>query len=309
MSKTGEIPYTWEQIADDVREAILCQAGILGAFGPGTSIAIAYLGLEGEEWDCHDMDGEQIQAVDITRHELYKLVHYAYLYAYQLDGCEKTGSDIWHAVGGLLDSFPQADHEGERSPFCTLNDLPLRRMLETFFARFMLFGEDAIRFDNLSIRELSLLANMTIPAVRTSLSKEGFKLKKSERKIRDGQTEVGFRLESDAALDWLSRRRGFIPQRVNVEESAAARIAKLMASDASFPEVLRQLVDANGTTVETLAQTAAIDVAWLEELAAGDHVPIDIDAIRRVARALEAPEPEFAARAIKHLVKLDSAAS
>lgn len=159
------------------------------------------------------------------------------------------------------------------------------------------------------IRELALLANMTVPAVRTSLSKEGIKLEKSVRKGRDGQNEIGFRLNGVEALAWLSRRRGFIPQREKVEESAAARIARIMAADAGFPEFFGHLVEANGTTLEALAQAAAVDGAWVETLAAGNHALMDVEAIRRVARALEAPEPEFAARAIRHLVKLDSAAS
>lgn len=67
------------------------------------------------------------------------------------------------------------------------------RILETSAARFTLF-DNAPGFDDYkpSIRALSLLANMTVPAVHTSLSKEGFRLDKEKVISRGGQPGGGW---------------------------------------------------------------------------------------------------------------------
>ncbi|PWE30280.1 hypothetical protein C4N9_06210 [Pararhodobacter marinus] len=310
MSKAGEIPYTWKQIEDQVREAILCQASILETFGPwqDQNLVADYLCLDRDSFRGRSVEDVRSEELDISEHQMLILVKAAYNYAYQLDGASRKIDSEWHDVGALMEGFPQTDANGEPSPFCMLNDFPLRRMLETFYARFALYDSDEFEYIEYqpSIRELSLLANMTVPAVRTSLSKEGFKLEKVQRISRGNQEEASFRLNTADARLWLSRRRGFIPQRSQDLVAQMAQIISMLLTDksASFPELLSRLLDLRQIKSEDLASEADLDPAWLSDLTTGAEAAPDIEALRRLANALELPEPEFAAAAVSHLVSM-----
>lgn len=309
MSKTGEIPYTWPQIEEQIKEAILCQASILEEFGPvrTRNLVADYLGIDPEEFS--DKTVEDIRDVDISKHGIYFHARIAYDYAYQLNPVElHLAQSSWHSVDGLLQGFPETDAAGEPSPFCRLNDFPLRRMLETFFARFGLF-EESLSIDYMpSIRELSLLANMTIPAVRTSLSKESFKLEKSHGVTRGNQEESGFRLNTQDAKLWLSRRRGFIPQRTDTEgEQADRAIAQILEdADLLFPDALKRVIGLRKLEVDAIAAAAAIDKVWLVDLTEGKSVSPDLTALKAVARALSVPAPDFVAAGVRHLLRLEA---
>ncbi|PPB80355.1 hypothetical protein LV82_02230 [Albidovulum inexpectatum] len=309
MNKTGEIPYSWDVIEEQIRDAIFSQASILEAFGPrddGRTVR-AYLGLEGEGFvGVQDLTSEDLAAIDITRHELHYHARVAYDYAYQCRPQDRyTVLSTWHEVDGLLQGFPETDAEGEPSPFCTLNDFPLRRMLETFFARFALFDDD-LRWD-VSIRQLSLLANMTVPAVRTSLSKEGFKLEKSRGHERSRLDGTGFKLANADARLWLSRRRGFIPQLGEETEDNDRKVAQVLSDpDLTFPEALSRVLELRGLDVPTLAANAGADKEWLEGLKDGRRIAPRIDPLRSLARTLRVPEPDFAAAAIKYILAMEA---
>ncbi|RME66744.1 MAG: hypothetical protein D6781_14605, partial [Verrucomicrobia bacterium] len=86
MSKTGEIPYSWDEIEEQIRDAIFSQASILEAFGPrddGRTVR-AYLGLDGEDFvGVQDLTKEDLAAIDVTLHEIHYHARVAYDYAYQ----------------------------------------------------------------------------------------------------------------------------------------------------------------------------------------------------------------------------------
>jgi hypothetical protein len=299
MSKTGEIPYTWEEIEKGIKDAIRCQASILERFGPSFEkphLVADFLGLTYDPY----MDLEDLPEFDITRHALYDIVRRAYQYAYQLDGWWDCGDDVWHEVGGALEGYPETDADGERSPFCTLNDFPLRRMLETFFARFSLFEEDL----DLDTRALSLLANMTVPAVRTSLSKEGFKLVRMQTIDPDRTDEKTFYLKSSEALTWLSRRRGFIPQRqYNQGDNVQDTVSRLLANEAlGFPERVAQATKLLEYDITAMAEHAGVEVDWLLGLIEGKPVAPDVKALCTLAKFFGIVEPDFAGAGVRHLL-------
>lgn len=316
MSKSGEIPYSWELIESQIRDAILCQATLLSHFGPWIDnedkVTRAYLGVGSGELDYHDMSNEEIAAVDITRHSIYQMVRGAYVYAYQLEGAENwDGSDAtwWHDADALLQSWPQTDAHGEPSPFDTLNDFPLRRMLETFFARWKLEKEGM----SVSVRELSLLANMTVPAVRTSLSKEGIKLERQQAHDRRNSEEASFQLAAGEALDWLSKRRGFIPQRQKRSAEAKtladqdARIALLLDRTQPLPTRLQTLLDSAGEDYdEEAAAAAGIEAGspWITEILAGKSVTFDLKKASALAAYLHVSSPELAGELAWHLARM-----
>lgn len=315
MSKAGEIPYTWEVIEKQVREAILCQASILESYGPwlDQKLVTDYLGLDPAYFTSGDVlsgprsvEDIRPEDIDISDHALAGIAKDAYDYAYQLDPNSSRALGSWEMLPGLLEGFPQAYANGEPSPFCTLNDFPLRRMLETFFVRFALLDpEHSNDFAyGPSIRELALLSNMTVPAVRTSLSKEGFKLEKVQSSAGGSREDSSFRLNVEDARLWLSRRRGFIPQRLHGEDEGAAKLSSQLLTDraANFPILLNRLLALKGISPEILADRGIFDRQWLSSLLSGEGAAPDVLALRRLARVLDLPEPEFAASAVMHLV-------
>ncbi|SHF00910.1 hypothetical protein SAMN05444279_1149 [Ruegeria intermedia] len=298
------VPYTWEEIEEQIRLAILAQASILGQFGPSDpTVFQSYLGIDTDTWQADYMDEGQAAAIPLERHQIYHQVKRAYLYAYQLDGFEQASGDDWHETAGLLEGFPQTDFLGEPSPLCPRNDFPLRRVLETYFARWSWHEEG---FD-LTIRQLSLLANMTIPAVRTSLSKEGFKLEQlrgSDSRRDDGSTA---RLSADDAIVWLSRRRGFIPNRERNPKTHVSKSAYDLMNDPKieFPDLLRALIEVRSISFAGLAHEAKCSETWLEKLISGQDAEIDLAALQVIAQIFQVDTPDFVAKGVKYLLQLE----
>lgn len=312
MSKAGEIPYAWSEIEDQIRAAIMCQASVLERYGPGDANARLvgeYLGLPTEEFAEKLVEDVDPTTVAIERHGIFRLADAAYRYAYQLGGDFGSLEENWYETEGLLHSWPEADADGERSPFCRIHDFPLRRMLETFLARYSLFRSD-LSFDgqDLTIRQLSLLANMTIPAVRTSLSKEGFKLERAPGRGQPGQDQDSFRLPYADCLAWLSRRRGFIPQLAPTSDAERDHtVAKIMANSAlSLPARLEEVLRVLELDAGALAAQAGIAPDWFKALVSGLSADPDVVALRALARYLSCPEPEVAAAGVYHLVSIAS---
>lgn len=307
MSKTGEIPYTWKQMEEQIKEAILCQASILAEFGPGLDLVADFLGIDHEEF--RRMDFSHIEDIDIQRHDMHYHCKIAYDYAYQLRSFRhKDAFEAWHAVSGMLCGFPQSDADGEPSPLDLNNDFPLRRMLDTFVARIQMFDREFSDGYTPTIRELSLLANMTVPAVRTSLSKEGFRLEKSTVRTRGNQEEASFKLNHDDAKLWLSRRRGFIPQRSADPDEQVRQAAKDLLADpaVSLPDAATRIMALRELDVESVATSFGIDRAWLTGLLAKETVKPDINAFRLLAQALDVPMPAFVAAGVRYVLELEA---
>lgn len=304
MNKKSNAPFTWDEIENQVRSAILAQASIIGQFGPDDPIfACSYLGIEGDEWNKDYMSREDIASIPLERHNLFHQVKRAYLYAYQLDGFEDATPEDWHEMAGILEGFPQTDYVGEPSPLCPRNDFPLRRVLETFFARWSWYEEDY----ELTVRQLSLLADMTIPATRTSLSKEGFKLQQIRGTGSRNDDASSARLDPRDTLTWLSRRRGFIPNREPRSPSATSvkLPALLVDTSVTFSTLLSMATQLECATPQDIRQAVGRSDNWTEKFLAGRSVEIDVEALRVIAKLLELEEPEFVSRAVKHLIELE----
>ncbi|MCB6179035.1 hypothetical protein LHP98_12960 [Rhodobacter sp. Har01] len=316
MNRSNSAPYTWEEIEDQVRKAILCQLSILRLFGPSSEkLGELYLGIDPDLLDNYDPDRkagwleEVLQSIPLHRHYLHRLARNAFAYAYQLDGCEAANYEDYHCVEcALVGGFPQSDEDGEPSPLSSINDFPLRRMFETFIARWDLYNEE---YDwGLSVRALSLLSNMTIPAVRTSLSKEGFKLDVVAAQGDTGRRDddKSAKLSCAEALRWLSRRRGFVPNRVAMKDSSDIAITDILASpDLTFDQALQKAVVASGKNADVLASSIGTSPAWIESVVTGAVANIDVVALRNLARELRVSEPDFVAKAVRHLISVELA--
>lgn len=314
MSKSHQAPYTWEEIEDQVRRAILCQYTIINELGPRSDELLRlFLGIDQEALDEADVVGsavkeELLRTIPLDRHNLHALARNAYCYAYQLEGSDRaTYEDHYMVDCGVLPGYPQSDMDGEPSPLSSLHDFPLRRVFETFLARWNLYNPEY--GGGLSVRELALLSNMTVPAVRTSLSKEGIKLDlagaRGEGNRRDDDRSATLNVRD--ALRWLEGRRGFVPNRGPRRESSATAIAELFADhEVAFDQALRKAFAALGTDTALVAGSALISPSWLSALAEGRPAKIEIEALRSLARTLQVPEADFVAHGVRHLISIEA---
>ncbi|MCZ8133496.1 MAG: hypothetical protein O9248_00475 [Rhodobacteraceae bacterium] len=314
MTAPTNTPFTWLEIENQIRTAILCQLDVLLNFGPDSAeLARLFLGVDpdGLDFDLRrgfEHEGEIERTIPLERHGIYGVVRAAYHYAYQTDEWHSATSETYHLGSALLGgAYITADTEGEPSPLAKLNDFPLRRVLETFVARWKLSNEE-YRY-GLTVRELALLSNMTVPAVRTSLSKEGFKLEANYR--AESKDENGV-LNEEEALVWLSRRRGFVPTRTDRPTEKELQYSQSMIAgwlDAlPFPDALQRILAVTQKDTGSLAVAFSTDPAWLEGLIAGRPVAIGVDQLRKLAQLLGADEAAFVGKAVQHLIRIEQKA-
>ena len=191
-------PSSWPEIEEDIRHTILGMASLLGEIDLDT--AKAFLSLpEGEDYqDLMYTD----TAVNIEKYNLYHLVKEAYDFAYQIQYCPEFNDLKFIAFTETLEALPRQDGFGSSTPIARRIS-GLNVLLRTVYARHYLdLGE------NLSIEALALLAQMTPPSVRSSISREGFRL--SPPKFYEKEKDQ-YGLDNEVAREWLSRRRRFIP--------------------------------------------------------------------------------------------------
>jgi hypothetical protein len=302
MNKATNIPHDWSKIEGQVREAIIAMASILQAFGPqdeGATVT-AFLGqpieIVGQEW----MSPEEIGSIDITRHALHDHARVAWCYAYQIEGWEKFTVEHLHEIscGLLYGGYALTDREAEPTGLNLKNDLPLRRVFETALARWNWTHDNS----DLTVRELGLLSNMAETTVRSSLSKEGFRLEPPQSADKD-KDKSSYTLSANEALQWLSHRRGFIPNATDPSPDRHRIVIRETLADLSIPfptavkraAELSDLSDTNGS---------GIDPEWYAGLVEGLAVVPDIDALVALAAALDVPRADFAARGVRHLLEL-----
>ncbi|MFD2741175.1 hypothetical protein ACFSUD_16470 [Sulfitobacter aestuarii] len=300
MNQAMNIPNDWSEIEVQVRDAIIAMASILQTFGPqddGATVA-AFLGQPVEIAEQSYMSAEEIKSIDITRHALHGHARAAWCYAYQLDGWEDFTPEHGHEIScGLLSGgYALTDSEGEPTGLDFRNDSPLRRVFETAFARWYWTEYDS----DLTVRQLSLLSNMAETTVRSSLSKEGFKLA-SPNIVDNGSS---YTLSANDALQWLSRRRGFIPNAAGPSPDRHHIAIRETLADLSipFPIAVKRSAELAGLSG---TNGSGIDPEWYAGLIDGRAVAPDVKLLVALAGALDVPRADFAARGVQHLLEID----
>jgi hypothetical protein len=303
MSKASKVPFAWSEIEAEIRECILGQASIIANFGTGDRALVAsFLGLEVDDGyiDPTDPNDERLASIDLSRHLMFGMVERAYAFAYQLDGCDEATTEDYHDIAcGLLNGYAQSDSQGAMNSLNEGSERGLRPVLETFLARWG-WTHDGV---GLTIRGLALLANMSEQTVRSSLSKEGFRMELNERDEKDPRNE----LAPGQAMQWLSKRRSFIPNRGGVEPALRRAVVHDFVREGYFdplPAVLTQILDAIDMSVEQLIERANVPAPWLRDLIAGKVVTIDIEAFKNLADALDAHRSSFVGLATRHLIEI-----
>ncbi len=295
MTKHKNNQFTWEEMEDQIRDAIIAQASVIELSGPdGLEMTEAFLGFKPTDTTIEDFDPDEKLKTDIRRHRIYGLCWVAYQYLYQLEGRHEADADVAHEVGCCLLSgaYPQADSQGEPSPLCRMNNPPLRRMLEAFYARWGIESGDW----GANIRDMSYLSGLSEPSVRASLSKEGYRLEQ-------GDHDDTMRLDAANALKWLQNRRGFVPSREDTSpENLRVLSGRIADSDRPFAERLAELTSLHGISLDDLAERTGTDRDWLGRLGEGEKVDIDIDALSAIGKEFGLQPRFFVPRAIEYLL-------
>lgn len=299
MNKPKNAPFSWQEIENDVRESIAALASIVEIAGPGHISNNAFLGVDEMILDDDNFVVDPYHLFSLEGHALHRLALRAYDYAYQLgeidhaENSEQTFYTDSFDILMLLQGFPRSDRNGDLSPFDPRENSPLRTMFETAYARY-----DLQEGNEITIKQLALLSNMTVPAVRSSISKDGIKTEpsihsKETLKNMPEDERLG-RVSSENALLWLRGRRGFIP---TIDPSGSTRIELmwpvLLKPGADIKEGILKALKILQVSVSDLAQKAEVEDEWLEGLFGDGEVAADVSALKRVAHALRAPTPAF----------------
>lgn len=322
---SDKIPISRDQLEDDLRQMTAVMVGIVGAlFHFPKAMRDQFLGvkIDEEAWSpgfyTDGIDDGDIARFNVEQHPFVAIVRHAYDYAYQVEGAHDFDLEVlWYEVAPVREQLPAQDINGLPTPMNYV-DGRIRKVLDTFEARY-----DLNSGKSLSVEQLALLANMSPATVRTSLNKEGLRLVDPTPKgpgviSLDPSEEWGTRpsgyekkgpkrnqLGNPEALDWLSRRRSFIPNKqvaTGVDWKTAAKNA--FAEDVSnFPAVLKRIVKLSGISRPEIAAAVQKSEDWVDGLIGGERVEIDIAALVRFAGLVQVPPARFASQAVAHLLE------
>lgn len=280
-------------VMNELRQVLLGNACQIVLSTGEDILAETYLGIGLDEFSIGHMPAsclERIAAIDLDRFYIARQVGIAYDFALQL-GDPRTRTvftvDDWNDLAIFVEGAARCTFGGEPTPL-TNEDSALRRTLDMALARMNLSHGLA-----LTIRQLSLLADIGETAVRTSLSADGIHT--------DGRPA---QVSAEVAELWLRRRRGFVPTSASTvpllldEVTAAAAVIR----ERPFDMALLEIVDRQGLDAAALAQRANVDLVWIRSLMSGDRVVCDIEALSRLAASLEIDVPLFVGRAVEAII-------
>lgn len=300
------VPFTKETMLDEFKLIVLAIAGhvaniageprVPGAVDP----AQAFIGFSSDERDLrgdepYGAEEAYIDRIDLRRFELTAYLDGAYDFAFQIEHYWSYDEVYEQRLRWLEAAVPMTSASGTVLAFRDPKQRsPVRHVLKMAAARWWLEAED---HHHIPIDDLALLAGMTEAAVRNAFSAEGIK---PERPFAN--QPVG--LYAVDARAWLAKRRGFVPTRTRQEQTEELRRQRINALLAArdLDRALDEIAEARGIPRAEfgrwLARRAAVDDALVESLLSGSPM-LDLDALERVARALDLDAPRFAATAVE----------
>ncbi|WP_395517810.1 hypothetical protein [Pseudorhizobium flavum] len=286
----ANIPFTKEAMMEELKEILFIQASQI-AVVLDSDEASRFLGVEIESWNdtLHDDDRQKI---DLKRFNIRRVLDRAYDYAFQTGAYWQYDGDDDYELDAFNRGVTPFSFEGTRSPFLA-DDSKVRHVAEMALAR-----RELEKGWGISIRGLSLLAGMTEPAVRNSLSKEGIQTQGKPASV-----------ESETALKWLSERRGFIPtQREEAETKSREQHVDFLLGYHEFPAALAAIVNATpGFDLQQASVVTKIPQDLIQGMINGDKNTLEIDVLQRLGSQLNVPDvPKFVAKAIEHALRSQS---
>lgn len=275
--------FTKEEMFEELRGILFIQASQI-ALVRHPDVADDFLGVAVEDWS-NNPDADDLAKIDLDRFEFTRVLDMAYDFAFQAGAYWRFGADQEFEIAAFGAGVTPHSFEGAQAPYL-YDDSKVRHVVDMAIARSHLREEWDI-----GICGLALLAGMTEPAVRNSLSKEGIQTTGKPAKV-----------EAEVALKWLQNRRGFIPTRADESKvQNRAEHVKCQLGYYPFPEAMEKIIgDVKGLEIEQLAAMADFDLEVLKGMVAGDKTCLDVPALQRLAAGLNIDGPRFVGVAIEY---------
>lgn len=274
-------PFTIDEVLDELRMVIWCtasQVALLGKSEVAEAVAPSKKGFGFSEYPYVD-----VKLIDLETYEITRTTRLAYDFAFQVGQSARFGDCEYCDFRSLVYGSVRTSWSSEFAPSFR-EESHLRYVADMMTGRMNL-----VRGEALTIRQLSLLANMTEAAVRSALSAEGIKT--------EGRPAS---LPANVALAWLKGRRGFVPTRDGEAlEDYASSDALLDIRD--FPAALKKMVGHVHGGCKELAKEIQIDLKDLEDLVEGRKAEVTVPALVRLAKRLWAEPDQFVASYVRFL--------
>jgi hypothetical protein len=266
---------------EELKRILLVQAGQIAHVGSDEA-AEAFIGFQSEN-GAEPYNNDDPARVKLDRFCAREYLDLAYDFAFQVGRYWHFDEYHAHKLFVFMAGVTPHGSGGEQSPYLEEGSL-CRHTAEMAQARWQLEERD----NDLTIRHLALLAGMTEPAVRNSLSVEG---------IRTRGKPAG--LDPDSALAWLRGRRGFISTREKEgrEEAWALHARSLLAAD-RFLEGFRAILQDCGIPEGELAAKAQVAPDFVAGLLTG-RPALEIEALSRIGAVLGLDVPHFVGLAVE----------
>lgn len=290
--------FTKAEMLDELRTIFLFEADHI-ASGAGQEQAIAFIGFQSDQYWKEDLS-----KVDLKRFLIRGSFEIAYDFAFQpsiLDGFEtETLLDLNTFMLGTPRAGGQGGDGGETHEFMT-TDGKCQTVVDAMWARAKLELSDYR--DDLTTRELALLANMSEGAVRNAISD------KSESGLRAIPGSKPVKVAHEDAQRWLLGRRGFVASPTNLIEDRSLRehIETLKSTDGLGKIIARLLWATFGSpdrAPEELGWPAEQVRAWCD-----GTFRFDGEIAASLARALQVDVPLFVGKALELSLRRDGAGS
>ena len=272
-------PFTKDEMLDELRFVVRVMANHLAAYG-SMKAAELLAGFETAN-PIYPYAEDDPSNFDLSRFRITGYMDVSYDYAFQIGQPSRFDDDRAQDVNEFRHGVNLQSTEGNSSPMAN-PDSKCRIVVDTAFARWKLERED-----DLTVRELALLAGMKEAAVRNSLSADLIKVEAGRRPGEPGT------LDGNVAYGWLRKRRAFIdsrdPQtRAQNRRSEYRTLLRVRSLDYAFKQILAH----GDLSLEDLAGKADVAPAFLKAVARGKP-PLDLKAAQRVGEALDLDVPSF----------------
>ncbi len=285
---------TRSDVMKDLRRMIIATADHIALVGPDGSCVDDFLGFPVGTWEVGKIPELDDARIDLDRYALTGLVNRAYDFAWQVGSrqhrCHFDQDTDYLSLLTYIYSAPSFMSDSTDTPMS--GGSALRQTLDAARARVNLVSKSS-----LSIADLALLARMTEPATRASLSKEGIR-------TTGGKNLDGFSvIEYDDALRWLEKRRGYVPTEAPLPHDAGYldRDVADIFRDHGWDSVVVEKTTIHGLV--TLAQMQRVDPDWLLDVVMGRPAALDLEALERISQIVASDVPRFVGIAIERLMR------
>ncbi|MCC5993945.1 MAG: hypothetical protein JJT99_15640 [Rhodobacteraceae bacterium] len=294
--EAARAPVTRSAVLDDLRQMILATADFVALVGPVDVSPDQVLGFEVGEWSIGLANELPHERIDLNRFRITGIVNRAYDFAWQV-GDRESRCDLGHdaiCVHSFIQLAPQQFTDTSGTPMESA-DSALRQTLRAARARYYLDNE--IPF---SIADMALLARMTEPAARASLSKEGIR-------TSGGKNDSGLAtIEHRDAIRWLEKRRGFVPTEKRDTSNVAAEVRDIadLFREAAWKDVVIETTGIRG--IDALAELTKTNADWLRAVLMEQPAELDIAALERIGSIIANDTPRFVGIAIERMMRANA---